>query len=93
MIPDYKYPRQNGPTLSLETLFSSPLLSSPKSCPHCVCIFLWGEGASDMVKEKWGDLWEVGEGVSGTRTVWGGTRRGWAKIDKKGKGTGRGREG
>ena len=46
-----------------------------------------------MVKEKWGDLWEVGEGVSGTRTVWGGTRRGWSKIDKKGKGTGRGREG
>ena len=29
MIPDYEYPRQNGPTLSLEAFLSSPLLSSP----------------------------------------------------------------
>ena len=36
MIPDYEYPRQNGPTLILEAFLSSPLLSLLEPGPHCV---------------------------------------------------------
>ena len=45
-----------------------------------------------MEKEKRGDLGEVGEGVSGTRTVGGRKGRRGAEIDKKGSRAGRGRE-